>query len=83
MESSGSGSRKSRLTAVGILCADHAVPSVRKNLALTLLTSRSRSVGIVRLRTKATEFSSLVLIEKKCDPRELYKMYHLASELNV
>jgi hypothetical protein len=27
---SGSGSRKSRLTAVGIHCADHATPSIRK-----------------------------------------------------
>jgi hypothetical protein len=29
-KSSGSGSRKSRLTAVGIRCADHATPSIRK-----------------------------------------------------
>jgi hypothetical protein len=28
---SGSGSRKSRLTAVGIRCADHATPSIRKS----------------------------------------------------
>jgi hypothetical protein len=27
---SGSGSRKSRLTAVGIRCADHSTPSIRK-----------------------------------------------------
>jgi hypothetical protein len=30
-KSSGSGSRKSRLTAVGIRCADHATPSIRKS----------------------------------------------------
>jgi hypothetical protein len=30
--SSGSGSRKSRLTAVGIRCADDATPSIRKSL---------------------------------------------------
>jgi hypothetical protein len=30
-KSSGSGSRKPRLTAVGILCLDHATPSIRKN----------------------------------------------------
>jgi hypothetical protein len=37
--------------------ADHATPSTRKKLALTLSTSGSRSVGIVRSRTKATEIS--------------------------
>jgi hypothetical protein len=30
-KSSGSGSRKSRLTAVGIRCADHVTPSIRKS----------------------------------------------------
>jgi hypothetical protein len=49
--------RKPRLTAVGIRCADHATPSTRKRLALTSPTSGGRSVGIVRLRTTATEFS--------------------------
>jgi hypothetical protein len=34
--------------------ADHTAPSIRKGWYL--LTSRGRSVGIVRLRTKATEF---------------------------
>jgi hypothetical protein len=29
--SNGSGSRKSRLTAVGIRCVDHATPSIRKS----------------------------------------------------
>jgi hypothetical protein len=37
--------------------ADHATPSIRKKLALTLPTSGGHSVGIVRSRTKATEFS--------------------------
>jgi hypothetical protein len=55
-KSSGSGSRKSRLTAVGILCADHAIPYTHKKLALTSPTSGGRSVDIVHLRTKATEF---------------------------
>jgi hypothetical protein len=50
-------SRKPRLMAVGIRCADHATPSTRKKLTLTSPTSGGRSVGIVRLRTKATEFS--------------------------
>jgi hypothetical protein len=31
-------------------------PSIHKKLALTSLTSGGRSVGIVRLRTEATEF---------------------------
>jgi hypothetical protein len=55
-ESSGSGSRDPRLTAVGIRCADHATPSIQK-LQLNSPTSGVCSVGIVRLRTKATEFS--------------------------
>jgi hypothetical protein len=49
--------RKLRLTAVGIRCADHATSSTLKSWALTSPTSGGRSVGIVRLRTKATEFS--------------------------
>jgi hypothetical protein len=52
-------SRKPRLTAVGIRCADHATPSTRKRLALTSPTSCGRSDSIVRFRTKATEFSFL------------------------
>jgi hypothetical protein len=30
-KSSGSGSRKPRLTVVGIRCTDHATPSIRKS----------------------------------------------------
>jgi hypothetical protein len=52
-KNSRSGSRKSRLLAVGIRCADHATPSIRKSWP----TSGGRSVGIVRLLTRATEFS--------------------------
>jgi hypothetical protein len=36
--------------------ADHVASSIRKKFALTSLTSGGRSVGIVRLRTEATEF---------------------------
>jgi hypothetical protein len=48
-------SRKPKLTAVGIRCADHATLYLLK-LALTSPTSGGRSVGIVRWRTKAPEF---------------------------
>jgi hypothetical protein len=40
--------------AVGNRRADHTAPSIHKGWYL--LTSGGRSVGIVRLRTKATEF---------------------------
>jgi len=54
---SGSRSRKQRLTAVGTHCADHVTPLYPQKLALTSPTGGGRSVGIVRVRTKATEFS--------------------------
>jgi hypothetical protein len=47
---------------VGNRCADHATPSIRKEkLALKSPTIGGRSVGIVRSRTKATEFSLTML----------------------
>jgi len=42
---------------VGTRCADHVTPLYPQKLALTSPTGGSRSVGIVRVRTKATEFS--------------------------
>jgi hypothetical protein len=42
---------------MGIRCAAHATPSIRKKLALTSPTSGGRSIGIVRSGTKATDFS--------------------------
>ena len=56
-KSSGSRSRKQRLTAVGTHCADHVTPLYPQKLAQTSPTGGGRSVGIVRSRTKATEFS--------------------------
>jgi hypothetical protein len=59
-KSSGSGSRKSRLTAVEIRRADHATASIHKSWHLLRRhAALGRSEGIVRLRTKATEFSCL------------------------
>ena len=61
-KSSVSRYKKQRLTAVGTRCADHVTHLYPQKLALTSSTGGGRSVGIVRVRTKATEFS-LVLVE--------------------
>jgi hypothetical protein len=53
-KSSGSG-LETEITATGIHRADHVTPLYPQNLALTSVTSEGRSVGVVRLRTKATE----------------------------
>ena len=45
---------------MGTRCADHVTPLYPQELALTSPTGGCRSVGIVRSRTKATEFSFLV-----------------------
>ena len=41
---------------MGIRCADHVAPLYPQKLALNSPTGGGRSVGIVRSRTKATEF---------------------------
>jgi len=47
---------------VGTRCADHVTPLYPQKLALTSPTGGGRSVCIVRSRTKAMEFSFLVLL---------------------
>ena len=42
---------------MGTRCADHVTPLYPQKLALTSPTAGGRSAGIVRVRTKATEFS--------------------------
>ena len=51
--------------AVGIRCPDHVTPLYPQKLALTSPTGGGRSVGIVRSRTKATEFV-LIGAEDEC-----------------
>ena len=46
---------------MGIRCADHVTPLSPQKLALTSPIGGGRSVGIVRSRTKATEFFYLFL----------------------
>jgi len=61
-KSSGSRSRKQRLTAVGTRSVDHVTLLYPQKLALTSPTGGGRSVGIVCVRTKAKEFSLLILL---------------------
>jgi hypothetical protein len=49
--------QKTENTAVGNRHADHVAPSIRKKLAITSPTSGGRSIGIVRSRIQAMEFS--------------------------
>jgi len=66
---------------VGTRCADHVTPLYPQKLALTLPTSGSRSVGIVRVRTKATEFSFMCYIwyASMKPPSEIHLIYFWAT----
>jgi hypothetical protein len=57
LKSSGSGSRKPRLTAMGDPLRRPRDTLYPQKLALTSPTCGGRPVGTVRLRTEATEFS--------------------------
>jgi hypothetical protein len=48
--------QETEITVVRIRRADHATPLYPQKLALTSTTSGGCSIGIVRSRTKATEF---------------------------
>ena len=74
---SSSRSRKQRLTAVGTRCADHVTPLYPKKLTLTSPTGGGRSVGIVRVQTKTTEFSLVLVSNAFWDvvPRSLVETY--------
>ena len=67
---------------VGIRCAGHVTPLYPQKLALTSPTGGGRSVGIVRLRTKATEFFFLVhlvgfIIRMYHDARSSERQIHI------
>ena len=70
IKSSGSGP-ENRLTAVEIRCADHVTSLYPQKMALTSPTGGGRSVGIVRSRTKATEFT-LVFSSSICNTPDSY-----------
>jgi hypothetical protein len=55
-----SRSKRAENTALGISHTDHVALSNPQKLALTSLTSGSRSVGIVRSWTQATQFYILI-----------------------
>jgi hypothetical protein len=62
---------------VGIRCADHVTPSTRKSRQY-FGDSGGRSVGIIRLRTKATGFYIYIYIFTSI-PYRRYQLYHSSS----
>jgi len=69
---------------LGTRCADHVTPLYPQKLALTSPTGGGRSVGIVRMRTKATEFVCLYYsrhINTQCDNRYVSGKQHCTTEV--
>jgi hypothetical protein len=59
---------KTEITAGGIRCADYEAPIYPQELALNSSTSGDHAVGIVRSRTRATEFVFFVCVGQSCSP---------------
>jgi len=57
---------------VGTRCANHVTPLYPQKLALTSPTGGGRSVGMVRSRTKATEFGFYVCTYKTSRVKTLF-----------
>ena len=64
--------QKTEINGRGDRCADHVTPLYPQKLALTSPNGGGRSVGIVRSRTKATEFFF-------CDMSEILFVYSAIS----
>jgi hypothetical protein len=64
---------------VGIRCADHVTPLYPQKLALTSPTGGGRSVGTVRSRTKAMEFSFIILYRSSSHFKLLQKALALVK----
>jgi len=80
MEKVAAPGLENRVTAVGTRCADHVTPLYPQKLALTSPTGGGRSVGIVCVRTKATEFS----LAYKCnDCRKQHNNSYTATPLDI
>jgi len=62
---------------VGTRCSDHVTPLYPQKLALTSPTGGGRSVGIVRVRTKATELSFVLYYG------DLYYIYGILQMFGV
>ena len=67
--------QKTEINGRGIRCADHLTPLYTQKLALTWPTGGGRSVAIVRLRTKATEFFITLLHKSSVNwPNVVYRV---------
>ena len=68
---------------MGTRCADHVTPLYPQKLALTSPNGGVRSVGIVRSRTKATEFSFRFSLTDDLVSGIFTPLAYKKSELNV